>query len=385
MASLNGGAVKHETKLKLQNIAASPNIGTILEHMFVSAGNYPYVCTRVKAKRALLLSREAFEKLILMELAQISRTLGEGQYREEINELVHKYSGVDLIETATYTNLGRTYAQILAFSKDYLKTMISEYLRRWDIYNLKTILRGKLHDIPEEQIRENLIPAGTFKLEFLQQLIELEHLDNVILALRGTWYYNVIVSARATAQQRKFPMLMCIENALDKAYYEYLLTVILPTTKANELFLNFIRKEIDVVNLKTMFRLKFSAVASQKIHEFLIDGGLELSLTHLQRLAGTNTFQDFVAMLKNYRIYEDIKSAIDKIEHTRSLNTVMTELDKHLLRYADKFSYVYPLSILPVINYMIRKKLEVDNIRIIARGKFRGLAENTIKALLVIL
>jgi vacuolar-type H+-ATPase subunit C/Vma6 len=34
---------------------------------------------------------------------------------------------------------------------------------------------------------------------------------------------------------------------------------------------------------------------------------------------------------------------------------------------------------------MIRKKLEVDNIRIIARGKFRGLAENTIKALLVIL
>ena len=39
---------------------------------------------------------------------------------------------------------------------------------------------------------------------------------------------------------------------------------------------------------------------------------------------------------------------------------------------------MYPLSVLPIIDYMIRKKIEVDNIRIIARGKARASLMETI-------
>ncbi|HIJ17497.1 MAG TPA: V-type ATP synthase subunit C, partial [Thermoplasmata archaeon] len=41
------------------------------------------------------------------------------------------------------------------------------------------------------------------------------------------------------------------------------------------------------------------------------------------------------------------------------------------------------LSVLPIVNYMIRKKVEVDNIRIIARGKESGLPKRVIEELLV--
>jgi V/A-type H+-transporting ATPase subunit C len=42
------------------------------------------------------------------------------------------------------------------------------------------------------------------------------------------------------------------------------------------------------------------------------------------------------------------------------------------------------LSILPIIDYLIRKKNEVDNIRIIARSKESGLDAELIKKLLVV-
>ncbi|TFG68453.1 MAG: ATP synthase A1 subunit C, partial [Methanomassiliicoccus sp.] len=37
----------------------------------------------------------------------------------------------------------------------------------------------------------------------------------------------------------------------------------------------------------------------------------------------------------------------------------------------------------PIVNYMIRKKVEVDNIRIIARGKESSLSSKVIEELLV--
>ena len=52
---------------------------------------------------------------------------------------------------------------------------------------------------------------------------------------------------------------------------------------------------------------------------------------------------------------------------------------RYLARQSEKFSHVYPLSVLPIVDYIIRKKIEVDNIRIIARGKESGLDTDQIK------
>jgi V/A-type H+-transporting ATPase subunit C len=62
----------------------------------------------------------------------------------------------------------------------------------------------------------------------------------------------------------------------------------------------------------------------------------------------------------------------------------MRALEKHILREATKHANIHPLSILPVLDYLLAKKSEVDNIRIIARGKEDGLDDETIKNLLII-
>lgn len=59
-------------------------------------------------------------------------------------------------------------------------------------------------------------------------------------------------------------------------------------------------------------------------------------------------------------------------------------MDKYKIAQAKKFSHMYPLSVIPIIDYMIHKENEVSNIRMIARGLENGLNKDTIKGLLVI-
>jgi len=59
-------------------------------------------------------------------------------------------------------------------------------------------------------------------------------------------------------------------------------------------------------------------------------------------------------------------------------------LDKQLILSAQSFSHRYPLSVLPVVDYVLRKKVEVDNLRVLALGKAAGLPEATLKELLIV-
>ena len=54
------------------------------------------------------------------------------------------------------------------------------------------------------------------------------------------------------------------------------------------------------------------------------------------------------------------------------------------MKEASTFSHLYPLSIIPIIDYMLHKENEVNNIRIVARGIDAGLDKEIIKGLLVI-
>ncbi|MFQ6059692.1 MAG: V-type ATPase subunit [Thermoplasmata archaeon] len=156
----------------------------------VETGNYPYVCARVKAKKRLLLGPDVYARFLQMDISGIARSIGEGQYAEEILNLGTKYSGADLIEMATRNNLAKVFTQILEFSEGHLRTMISRYLDRWDVWNIKSILRGKFCDATKEEIFETLIPAGSFTVGFLESLLEKETVDEIVEGLKGTIYWE---------------------------------------------------------------------------------------------------------------------------------------------------------------------------------------------------
>lgn len=343
----------------------------------IEMGNYPYVCARVKGKKSRLLSKETYARMLKMEIPSISRLLGEGQYREEMLALGAKYSGVDLIEMATRNNLANVFTQIIGFSEGDLKRMICRFLDRWDVWNIKTIVRGKSYGATEEEIFEALIPAGSFSTEFLRQLSERETLDEIMDELKDTIYEVAVEEARC---DEEFPPVACFEDALDHAYYSYMLETVPPTTTPLKLFRMFLRMEIDVVNLRTLLRAREEVERIER--DVFIEGGLEVKKKDLQAMVPLS-MDELLPRLQKYSFYDEISGPLKEIEE-KGLNEAMRALEKFHLKQASKYSNLHPLSILPVLDYLVSKEEEVENIRIIARGKRDGLSEKTIQDLLVI-
>jgi V/A-type H+/Na+-transporting ATPase subunit C len=337
----------------------------------------------VKARKTFLLTRDTYPRMLMMGLPEIGRFIGEGQYRREVDELSSRYSGVDLIENATYLNLARTYRQILDFTRGELREMVVHYLNRWDVWNIKTVMRGKSFGAGWEEVSEEIVPAGAFDLRFFQALFACGSMEEMADQIRRAAPEEENPMGRLLAAGGK-PGLAELENALDRNYYTSLMRSVPAGLQANRLFRRYLAAEIDTVNLKTLFKLKFEGVALEKAQELLVAGGEELGPAELGRLAAAEGYEAFLSELSSARIYENIREAAGRAHAAGSLNEVLLALDRHLAGRARQFSQLYPLSVLPVIDYLLRKKIEVDNLRTIARGKQSGLPEEEIRGLLVL-
>jgi len=351
------------------------------------AGNYPYACARVKARKTQLLPAETYPRMLNMDLAEISRFIGEGQYKREVDELASRYSGVDLVEHATYLNLVRTYKSVLGFTKGELNTILRHFLNRWDVYNFATVLRGRNAGVPWEEVKEEVVPAGAFDIDFFKALsgaADLEEMERILKKAALSYGFEPTVLKFLKDGQWTLPSPAELENELEKEYYLGLLGAIPETTPANKRFLEYLKAEIDTVNLKTLFKLKFEDVALGEVQKLIVPAGEQLGPPVLHALAEAKTFEDFLTELSGTRAWGSVREAAGHARGRGSLNEVLLALDRHLHRRAHEFSRIYPLSVLPVIDYLLKKKVEVDNIRTIARGKQGGLPEEEIRSLLLL-
>ena len=349
---------------------------------FGGRSNYPYLCARVKAKKSFLLKKDVFHRMLSMELAEIGRYLGETQYREEISSLATDYSGATLIEIGLSQNLAKTYSDILNYSVGHSKLLISEYLHRWDIYNVKTIIRGKLTKASLEDIREILVPAGSLKLDHVNQMVQSSSWDELIDRLRQQKVVYVDEEMlRAAISSGK---LGALEDSLDKEYYHSLFQSIEDKNMSEAHFLDFIRREIDITNLKTIFKLKSEGASGESLSQYFIPGGMEYKVDKLSKLSASGGMKELMDEFRQSTYAEMIRSEIEQFEKDEDTSSLLRALDKVLLSTAEKFSRLYPLSVLPVLGYLLAKKTEADNIRIIARGKESGLQPELIKKLLVV-
>ncbi len=333
------------------------------------AAKYAYIAARVRAMKGKLIPMEMYPKFLNMEIPEITRFIGESEYKKDVDELGKKYSGIDLVEHALNQNLAMTYRKLIEVSQNEANFLITEYLRSWDIWNIKTIIRGKFSGASEEEILEDVVSAGQLRYRDLTDIVKISTVEGVIAAFAKTPHYPALEGYKG--------VLADIENSLDKMYYSSLIKAV--SASGNKLFLKFLRTEIDLKNLKMLFRMKRAGMEREDILKLLIPGGMELKDADLSRLAAM-PLSEFVRALEEYSYWKAISDVSGELT---SLLNIETRLDKYGLAYAASISYYYPLSILPVLDYILSKKIEVDNLRIIVRGKETSLQEDIIKAHLV--
>ena len=354
--------------------------------LYASGGrssNYEYVIARVRSRRASLFDDDDYRKLVRMGTSEIARFMEETEYETEMNALGARHSGVDLVEYALNRNLAKHFDDLLRWSEGALYDYIARYLRKFDVWNVKTVIRGLYADAESADVEDDLIRAGEFSETRTDQLLSADSIEAVVELLDDTIFGDSLAEAFEVYEAEH--VLVPLENAVDRAFYETLLSG-LPTNPEVDspkgLYVEFLQTEVDFRNLRNALRLARSG-ADIDPAEYYIDGG---SLFDEQSLAQLSANVDgLVETVRESSYGDDLDQALNALETADNLIEFERALDAALLEYADTLSRRYPLSVCPVLSYILAKEREVDNIRAIARGREAGLGPDEIERELVIL
>ena len=344
------------------------------------SANYEYVVARVRHRRASLFAEEDYRKLLGMGLGGIARFMEESPYQAEINDLGARYSGVQLIEYALNRNLAREFDDLLRWSEGQVNERGARYPRKFDAWNVKTVIRGRYSDAEDAEIEENLIDAGALDQEFFDRLIAAPDIEAIVEQIAETDFGEPVAEAYEDYEQTG--LLTPLENAIDRAYYEGLIDAEEADEGPIELYQEFLQTEIDFRNVRNALRIARSG-ADIDPREYFIAGGKLFKEREIASLASDR--EQLIAHVRESRYGDHLGPAIDALEQEAGLIQFERALDEALLSFADRLSHVYPLSVCPILAYILAKEREVDNIRAIAHGKETDLSRSTIENELVML
>jgi V/A-type H+-transporting ATPase subunit C len=318
--------------------------------------DYPYMSARVSAKKAKLLEQSDYENMLKMQPNEIARRLGEGEYKEDIDELGSKYEGVRLLELALTRNLSRTLSDLVDMAPEKLEKTITVYLRRYDILSLKRLIRWKKTG-EKGNIQDLMTPAGSYSYGELKELSE-KSFEEIIESIDfedSDVNYSQYLEGKEDISD--------IETALDQAYFDELSKLSENVRKKD--LKEFIESEMEHQNIKIALRLKKYGISDEDIRERLleIDNG-----KIVDKVVEASSFEEALDVVKESGILPGrISDDLEDIEHEMEVK----RLSDALLSF-----HQAPLGITPIIGYVVAKVTEVRNLRMLIRAKETGIQNN---------
>ena len=341
--------------------------------------DYDYLNARIRSMKGRLLTPQAFEGLIQKpDLEGVIPELEKTPYRAELERASVHYKGIHAVEEALRREMAKTFSRILAIARgDEAEKYVTLLLARWDVQNVKTILRGKAMHVPPAEILECLIPAGDLDEAALAELLKQTDVRAVV-DLLATW--RIPYARPLTRSIREFQETRdtaVLEYALDRFSFESSLEALQGDSEDDRIMREMVTSEIEVVNLKTAFRLIRDGIALEEARGVLIDGGRSPDTARVLSLIGTGNIDQAAKMLDGtpYRFLSLIPGSAAK----GGISAYEKELDRYLLRKGVSHFLKDPLSIAIAIAYIWAKHAEVTNLRVIARGKIAGITDKEIR------
>ena len=341
---------------------------------------YDYINARIKGMKSRLLAPPVFESLILKpDVESIIAELENTPYKQEIEKATVQYSGIKCIEVALRKDFANTFRKILGFMKGgESETYINILLSRWDIQNIKTILRGKNIHMTSAEIVECLVPAGQLDDTTLIELIKQPDVKAVIdlLATWGIEYAKPLTrNFKEYSEKRDLTVL---EYAIDKFYYENALEKLGEDSYDDRTILEMITTEIDVTNIKNVLKMIRDKIEIEEAETFLIKGGIVLDIEKLLNMLRSGTLEGAIKVLDAtpYKFLSELPADVFK---TEKVSVFEKELEKYLIKRGISRFLGDPLSIAVAVGYVWAKYNEITNIRIIARCKTADITEKEIR------
>ncbi len=350
-----------------------------------AGGDWGYSNARIRGMRSRLLHRDFLDRLVQdTDLTRLVHDLSETEYGPDLEvALIH---GLDAgtVDAALKSNMVRTFQKVLGFLNDEASQLVTTLLGRWDVFNIKTILRAKQMGLRHEELVDGLLPVGSLSPVDLEALSSLPDIRAVV-DTAVTWGLPFAQALReGHAQFMKTGALSELELALDRYYTEWA-SHRLKRRGANVQLANTVMEtQIDISNLVMVFRLQKENVQDVDAERFYLSGGALITEDLYAELLRMSDIDEVLDRLRGTRYGRALDDVAMLFLETNSISVFERALEDLLTRRTLGLAKGDPLGVGVAISYLWAKQNEVTNLRIIVKGKAVGMPVDRVRKELIL-
>ena len=335
--------------------------------------DYLYGNTRLRAMKSRLFSSDALRFLTKSrDLADFLQQITRSVYREDMEKALVLYSGLNAFNQFLRVHNEKTIHSLCRFYSGKPATMIELILWRYEIHNIKTILRGQAVQEDAAVIQSNLINTGLISKAILNQLVNAQdhwQMINRVITF-GLPYAKVFHQPDS---------ILAIESRLEQWYFEETQTKLKKNLPGYKDFLSALDLEADLINLMLAFRFAAEEDTSwETVREHFIQAG-NLNKRKLQALLSAENLQDALTRLENSPYFAALRPALPDYTLYENIADLEKRLRQYRLAWYHRLLLRDPLGIGVPLGYMALKQNELRNLSWISRGIYFGIKPETIE------
>lgn len=342
----------------------------------------------LRARLANLLSPDQWHRILAAsDLGELVGLLGgTTAYGELLESIVGEEAPEpEQVERLLWAALSRAFRVPLTFMQGTPRDLMEWLWRRFELQNLKTIIRTVAVHLPPQEIRAALIPLGSASNLPWDALTTTSSVSEVVERLHATFYGSRYARAleQALDRYKAEGEIFVLEVSLDLAYYRRLLKIINNLSGRDQQDAEkFIGTQVDSQNLLWAVRYRvFFDFSPEEILAYTLQRNLRVNAAVVQRLA---TGASLLVILR--QLWSDRLPDLDRLTDL-SPPEALPELELIFQRYLYQIAKSelprYPFHLGTVLAYEILLESEVRDLIIVIEGKAAGWSQDQIQSRLI--
>lgn len=325
----------------------------------MSTAQYAYLHTRVSLFAGKLLDLGQIQELIDRPGMPISAAQGNAATDAATDSIAAQYAG-DLDQN-NVTLLLKDLAVLIRPLSGASRDLLGYWAHRFELSNLKAIIRGKMAGQPQRVIEQQLLDMGSFTRLPTAELLQSDSPAELLRRLEQTPYADIARQARQLLEHGE--ALFALDAAIDRRYFAGLSRRGSEIgSSSGQLLRTIIGSIIDRVNLVWLLRYRFAYnLPPAQAYYLLIPASQRLNAQHLQQLAQSASFDDAIANLP--RPYDEMLAGVrNNTEATLRLEFETWRIASNALRHSS-------FNVARALAYMVLRERDLRRLRAIIRGR----------------
>ncbi len=252
------------------------------------------------------------------------------------------------------------------------RELLLYWLRKTELANLKTILRGKLAGLSAEKISAQLLELGKLASLPLEQLLNTEDVSELLRHLENSPYGTIARQSRRVFEEHHD--LHALDSAIDRHYLLGLVAKLKTLeSSSRKALLPLVGAWVDQFNLLWLLRYRFSyQLSAAETFYLLIPSSYHLNREVLLRLVELNTLDEVLAQLPE-PLHHLLADADSVFSVEQRLLENLKQIAEHTLHWEN-------FSIAKALAYFFLRELEMCRVLAIVKGKRLKLPPSAIAA-----